>query len=215
MPFPSPLFLLLEGGNQLKIVDAVAETRKPIVINDKSVYRDSPTPVIGGAAAVNADGSISVQGGVTQTVTDPAGTVPLNIVTTTSVIQEDAFTHIPMRQVSKLDTLIEFWDDTTVGVAMVMSVTTVSGSGVITVPNAELLTPGQGITGTGIPAGTVITSILAYDNTTGLITKTTATMSQQATGTATVAGTLTGSNKVGECLESEFICFGTELSYPT
>lgn len=211
MALVTPLYALLEGGTQVKIVGAFKQTRKPIIVWDKEMYRDTPTAVVGGIAGVGGtDTLISVAGGVNPTA---SGDVTDYVSADTSVEQEDAFTHVPKRYVPKLDTLVEFWDADTVGLAMTLSVTTVSGSGEITVPDAQLLTPGQGITGTGIPAGTVILSILSQSN--GVIDTTVAVMSQQATATGTAAATLTGSNKVGEFMQSEFLDWGGENTIPT
>lgn len=220
MALPTILYALLENGNQIKIENAVVETRKPLVIYDTEMYRDKPSLVVGGAGLVGATADpfeMTIAGGATQTVTkhptegDGVGGY-VDIVAPSSVVQEDDYTHIPKRYIPKMDTICEFWDAATVGLAMTMSVTTASGSAVITVPDATLLTPGQGISGTGIPAGTTILSILSQSA--GVITYTTATMSQQATATGTVAATLTGSNKVGEFKYSEFLGYGSEISTP-
>lgn len=216
MSLPNPLFVLLEGGTQVKIENAVRRTRKPIIVYDKETFRDTPTAVVGGAAVadvVNNPQGVSIAGGVDPTAEDPESNGFFRLLGASSVLEEDAYLHVPKRYIPKLDTLVEFWDAETVGLAMTMSVTTVSGSAVITVPDAQLLTPGQGITGTGIPANTIILSILSQTN--GVITTTTAVMSQQATASATVAATLTGSNQVGEFMQSEFLDYGSENSIPT
>lgn len=217
MAFPTTLYAYLEGGIQVKITGAVRETRKPVITWDKEKYRDTPSLVVGGAAGTDSNAapevtSAQISGGVNPTVTfDGSGTI--EVTGASSVLQEDAYTHIPKRNVPKLDELVEYWDSETVGDAMTLSVTTVSGSAVITVPDAQLLTPGQAIAGTGIPLGTVILDILSESA--GVITKTTAVMSQQATGTATVSATLTGGNRVGKYKESEFLGWGEEISTPT
>lgn len=209
---PSPLYAILETGVQVKIEGAAKQTRKPIIVYDGTTYRDTPSLVVGGAgAAFGADAAVSVSGGTSQTVTT-VGATSIEIVAPSSVELEDAYTHIPQRFIPRLETLSEFWDDDTVGLAMTMTVTTVSGSAVITVPDATLLTPGQGITGTGIPAGTIILNILSQAA--GVITTTTAVMSQQATASGSVAAVLTGSNKVGEFMQSEFVAWGSSISTP-
>jgi hypothetical protein len=214
MALPNPLYAILETGVQVEIVGAAKQTRKPIIVYDGTTYRDTPSLVVGGAAgALGASASASVSGGVNPTVSLDSVTGSAEAVGAASVSQEDAYTHIPQRFIPRLDTLSEFWDADTVGLAMTMSVTTASGSAVITVPDATLLTPGQGISGTGIPANTTILSILSQSA--GVITTTTAVMSQQATATGTVSATLTGSNKVGEFMQSEFIAWGSGISTPT
>lgn len=69
----------------------------PLVAN--GYYRDSPPVVVGGAAAASPSdqANISVAGGTTQIITNPAGTVAQNIVAPSSVIQDDAFTHTDLR----------------------------------------------------------------------------------------------------------------------
>lgn len=58
-------------------------------------YRDSPPVVVGGAAALDGtgNGDIAVAGGTTQTVTGFGD----HIVAPSSVIQDDAFTHVDLR----------------------------------------------------------------------------------------------------------------------
>lgn len=212
MALPTPLFAFLESGIQVKIVGAVAETRKPIIVFDKEMFRDVPTFVNGAAAGSLGANASAVANGIAPTASVNAAVPDATASGESSVKEEDAYKHVPKRYVPKLDTLIEFWDAATVGHAMTLSVTTLINNATITVPDATLLTPKQGITGTGIPAGTTILSILSQAN--GIITTTTAVMSQQATASGTVAATLTGANKVGEVMQSEFLCWGTEISTP-
>lgn len=217
--FPAILYALLENGNQIQIKNAVVQTQKPLIIYDTETYRDTPSLVTGGAAGTIATSGqlpvVQIAGGVNPTVSQTSPSASIYFVEATgasSVSEEDAYKHVPKRFVPKLDTICEFWDDTLVGLAMTISVTTTLNSATITVPDATLLTPGQGITGTGIPAGTIILNILSQSN--GVITTTTAVMSQQATAAGTVAGTLTGSNLVGRFKYSEFLGWGSQISTP-
>ena len=216
MAFPTTLYAYLESGIQVKITGAVRETRKPVITWDKEKYRDVPSLVVGGASGAQGDAtslqSVSVAGGVAPTVTFVRGDNNVYAIGGSSVSQEDGYTHVPKRNVPKLDELVEYWDSETVGDAMTMTVTTVSGSAIITVPDAQLLTPGQAIAGTGIPAGATILDILSESN--GVITKTVAVMSHQATASAAVEATLTGGNRVGKYKESEFLGWGEEISTP-
>lgn len=215
---PDPLFVFLEGGSQTKIVGALRVTRKPIVVYDKEMYRDSPPVVTGGAYAASNDItdsqtiSGSIAGGIDPTITLGVTPSTLQIVGSASTEQDDSYTHIPKRYVPKLDTLIQFWDALTPGQAMTISVTTVSGNATVTVSDATLLTPGQGITGAGIPAGTTILNFITQAA--GVISTTAVVLSQQAIATATVEATLTGGNLLGEVMQSEFISWGSENSYP-
>jgi hypothetical protein len=223
---PSPLFAFLEGGAQVKIEGAGRETRKPIVVFEKSVYRDKPSLITGnGRVGAVPDGPITamdLESGLPielELSTDPLLTdqIIFKARGPSSVEEEDDYTHTPMRQVPKLDTLVEFWDsETEVGLAMEMTVVTTIGSAIITVPNAELLTPGQTISdgGTLIPENTIILKILEVTN--GeypVLTK--AVMSKEALDAGDAAAVLGGSNKVGGYRESEFIGWGSEISMPS
>lgn len=222
---PSPLFAFLEGGVQLKIVGAVRVTRKPIIVFDKEMFRDKPTPISAAASGSN-DGSgaslmtNSVQSGVEASVVP--GIDSLSVTSTSSVVQEDDYLHKAKRYIPKLDTLVEFWDsETEVGMAYEGKVTldAAAGSAIIQVPNAELLTPGQSISdgGVAIPSNTIILKILEVVNDGTFPTLTYALMSKgsisgEGTSVDVVFG---GSNKVGEFMQSEFIGWGSEVSIPS
>lgn len=216
MALPAILYAFMESGLQVKIVGAVVQSRKTIIAYDKEMFRDTPSLVVGGASGVDDNAGTTpmtaqIAGGVSPTVTFGGNTI--EVVGASSVLQEDAFLHIRKRHIDKMDTVVQFWDAATIGVALAgLSVTTVLNSAIITVPNAELLTPGQGITGVGIPVGTTILAILS--EAAGVITKTTAVMSQAATAAGTVSAVLTGSNLVGEFMQSEFVCWGSEITTP-
>ena len=209
------LYAMLETGVQLKIEGAFTETRKEILVFDKQVYRDTPPQVgSGGGVQVN-DASLNVNGGTTPTITTPGGFTGSTISSPSAVLQDDNFTHIPMRLVPKLDTLVEFWADGDVGLAMNIAATLVNGSATITVPNSRLLTPGQGISGNNIPSTTIILSILAFNNTTGLINTTDVIMSNAATASGNTTAILTGGAiKVGEFMQSEFLGWAESVTTP-
>ena len=217
MSFSSNLFAALEQGNQINILTALTLTRKPIVVYDEEMFRDSPPVITGGAALSSAlDLEVmTIAGGVEQTVTEEdAGLSLYSLKGPSSTLEDDSYKHVPKRYIPKLATLIEYWDALTVGLAMTMSVTTTSGSTALTVPNNEVLTPGQAITGTGIPAGTTILQTIPVPLN-GVIIFTSAVMSQAATASGTVTATLTGANKVGEIMQAEFIGWGASISTPT
>lgn len=217
MSMPTPLFAILDNGQQVKIENALRRTRKPIVVFDKEKYRDKPTPVVASAGAVDAAAISAVAGvaGIGFDVTEELAGDMILVAGQSSIVEEDDFTHVPKRNVPKLDTLVEFWDDEDlVGLEMKMSVTVAMDSAEITVPDATLLTPGQKISAaTLIPADTIILSILSEAD--GVIDTTKAKISQAATGDGTVLATLEGSNLVGEFKESEFLAWGEEISTPT
>lgn len=221
MSLPNPLFIYKEDGSQTKIVDALRWTRKPVIYSE-AAYRDLfNAALMGGAIPNGANGATdSIAGaqlaidGVTKALTYltqvPSSIVPSTGVSVVSL--SDEIGHYPWRVKQYIRWVWEFWDDVTPGIEMTMSVTTVSGSPIITVPDNKLLTPGQGITGAGIPASTTILSIMPV--TEGLPIFTTAVLSQQATASATVAATLSGSNLVGRAFEDEVIDWGAEISFP-
>jgi hypothetical protein len=220
MAFPSTLKSLGESGFQNIIEGALAVTRKPIIVGLGEDYRDDPVQLLN-AAGYHTDlggstiGSGEVQYGAGVGVytgfgeaLDPSGTVS----STPLTYAADPVLHIAPRVRVKLHTLIQWWDAATPGHAMTMSVTTTSGSATVTVPSARRLTPGQGITGTGIPAGTTIESIFSIVN--GIVTETVAVLSQQATATGTAAATLTGANLLGEQLQAEWLQWGSDNTTP-
>lgn len=216
---PELLVAVLEGGNTVKIENAKTETRKEIVVYDTEKYRDKPTPVVEvGKAAFDGAGVSGMIAefdnisGVDVTLEETTNAVVFR--GTSSIPQEDDYTHTPKRNVPKIDTLVEFWDDEDgkVGLEMEMDIETVDGEWEITVPNSRLLTPGQSIAGVGIPLGAIILEIITEQN--GVITTNKAMMSKRATATGEVAATLTGANKVGEFLQSQFMGWGNDISMP-
>jgi hypothetical protein len=218
---PELIVAILEGGFTVKIEGAKTMTRKEIVVYDKEKYRDKPTPVVavakaayndtGFASTVEFENVSGVDPAISSELTDKA--LVFNGVS--SIPQEDDYTHTPKRNVPKLDTLVEFWDDDEglVGLQMEMDVTTVDGSAEITVPDSRLLTPGQAISGTNIPLGAIILGIITEQN--GVITTTKAMLSKKATASGEDAVTLTGANKVGEFMQSEFMAWGNYISMPS
>lgn len=213
MPLPNPVRILLEGSMLLQIEGAERMTRRDIISYDQEMFRDMPPLVVGGAAIADVGGTevISVAGGVSPVAVDNGTSFEAS--GASSVLQDDNFTHVPKRYIPKLDTIYEFWDSASVGIAMTMSVTTVLNSPVITIPDGNMLTPGQGIVGTGIPANTIILAVFTQTN--GVITRTTAVMSQQATAAGTVAGTLSGgANWLGEFRRSEYVGVGSNIILP-
>lgn len=218
MPLPAILYVAIETGLMIKVVGAFRETRKPIIVFDKEMYRDSPPVVTGGAFGAANDASDSsylsgaIAGGMNPTVTFGVTPATITAVGNASTEEDDSVTHVPKRYIPKLDTLVEFWDADTVGTAGTISVTTTLNSGIITVPDASQLTPGQGIASANFPAGTVVLSIFTQAD--GVIDATKAVVSQAATIASTVAATLTGSNKVAEVMQSEVLGWGSEISVP-
>jgi hypothetical protein len=198
----------------LEIVGAVRLTRRDIITYDQEMFRDIPPLVVGGAAIAQSGISIAAQiaGGVNPTAVEDTGNFIVE--GASSVLQSDDYLHIPKRYIPKLDTIYEFWDSEDVGLAMTMSITTTLNSAVITIPDGNMLVPGQEIVATGVPANTILLAVFSQTN--GIITRTTAVMSQQATGAATVAGTLSGgANLLGEFRRSEFIGWGTNVTIPS
>lgn len=222
MAFPANLYGYQEDGSQVNILTALAVTRKRQLWSE-NCYRDSFSAAFMGAAIPNpAQTADSVSGAQLvnelQTSDLYSTLVPATLTAIAgekSVSLSDEISHAQWRVKQYVRWLRQWWDAATVGHAMTISVTTVSGSGIITVPDASLLTPLQGITGAGIPAGTIILDIMPISASSGLPQTTSAVISQAATASATVAAVLTGSNLLGEVWEDEFISWGAGISFPT
>lgn len=218
MAFPSTLKSLGESGFQVIVEGALYVTRKPFIVILGEDYRDDPVQLLNaggytdvggaqGSGSVELGGGVGVYTGWAQAI-NAAGVES----STPATYASDVVLHIAPRTRIRLHEHIQWWDAATPGHTMTMSVTTTSGSASITVPDASRLTPGQGITGTGIPAGTTIESIFSITN--GILSKTVATLSQQATATGTAAATLTGANLLGEQLQAEFLQWGSDNTTP-
>lgn len=222
MSFPTKCWILAEVGNQIEIAGALAWTRKRVLYSE-SAYRDSFNAAFMGGAIPNTSnvtggklsGALLAENAAASTTY--LTQVPASIAAPAANVQvlslSDEIGHYPWRIKVYVRYLIQFWDATTVGQAMTISATTVSGNPTITVPDSELLTPGQAITGTGIPTGTIVLRTIAI--TEGLPVTTAAILSQNATASATVAATLTGANCLASYFEDEIIGWGGPISFPT
>jgi hypothetical protein len=96
----------------------------------------------------------------------------------------------------KIRTRVEFWDSADVGIATTIQATLTSGSATIVVPNNRLLTPGQKISGTGVPVGATVLSLSFTDFTSVII-------SAKATANGDNTMTLAGSNYLGGYWDDE------------
>ena len=87
-----------DSNGRISQINGVTQITVATPLVAQGFYRDSPPVVVGGASSTGGAGQIvSVAGGSSQTVANPAGTVPLNIVAPSSVLQDDAFTHTDLR----------------------------------------------------------------------------------------------------------------------
>lgn len=217
----SPLFVEKENGSLTKIEFAKGFSRKRVCYSENT-YRDifgaaAMGRVIPNAADAAADSISGAQlatdalAAITHT-TKVSGTLSA-AASSVDVSLSDDVSHYPNRIKEYIRWKLEFWDATTVGIAIAsLSVTTTSGSAIIVVADSSLLTPGQAISGTGIPAGTTISEILPIAD--GIHSKTSVVLSSQATASGTVIATLTGSNCLGSFYEDEVIGWGGEVSFP-
>lgn len=223
MPLPTTLYNFLESGVQGKVTSGYRVTRRPIVVNHGKRFRDIPAVVPGGAGAVAVDTSAAPESSFQISAGVAAPTLATTLVNgnvysitatgASSVAQSDDYTHVPERHCDELHTLMEFWDSDTVGEAFTATVTTTSGSATITVADAERFTPGQGISGTGIPTGARVLRTLTHAA--GVITRTSVVLTHKCTASADVEATMTGGNKVGEFLHAEWTGWAGEISTPT
>jgi hypothetical protein len=224
MALPTTLYFLKEDGSMTKIVNAVRWTRKPVFVAG-GAYRDTFNAAYLGAAhksglppnaatvatafvggfPIGADGAdVDMK---TSTISDSS-------ITKDTVVLPDEVAHYPWRTKRYVRWLWEFWDASTVGDAMTLTVTTTIGSATITVSDCALLTPGQAISATGIPTGAIIFNFLEPASGSMLVNDTTVKLSHQATASASVAATLTGSNRLGMVWEDEVVDWGSEISFP-
>lgn len=228
MALPTTIYVEKENGSQTLISNAVQWTRKRVLWSE-GAYRDSFGASFMGGAIPNANdiagpslaGALIGQGGVSGS--GPATTtylteVPATISSPAQDVQvislSDEIGHYPWRVKEYIRWQLQFWDAATVGLAIPsLSVATTSGSATLTTSDTTLLTPGQAISGTGIPTGAIVLAHLDISD--GLPNRTQIIISSQATASATVIATLTGSNCLGSFFEDEIIGWGSAISFPT
>jgi hypothetical protein len=224
MGFPPILYIYKLDGSQTKVTGALAFTRKRVVCYG-TPYRDSfnaawmgagylpylvpnaptvATAKIGGFP-IGADGAdVDVK---TSTISDSS-------LSKDTVSLPDEVSHYPWRSKQYLRYLWQFWDAATVGEAISLTVTTVSGSANVTVADSQLLTPGQEISGAGIPVGARISDFLTLTSGSMQINQTQVQLTMQCTASATVTATLTGANLLATAFEDECSDWGEAISYP-
>lgn len=210
MAFPSALKVLTEDQSILQYDGAVAVSWRHISIYDLSTYRNlypnqiveinAKTPSITGSDSIINTAAVQAAGAVTGTITNEFDLGPPATTTNqTKTVADDSVTATEPRPWEKIVTLVEFWDAAAVGQAIAaLSVTLTSGSATITVPDNHLLTPGQAISGTGIPLGSIILRLSVSDQTVAVI-------SQNATSNGAQTAVLTGSNRIGWYIFTESI----------
>jgi hypothetical protein len=221
MAFPPVLYIYKIDGSMTKVSGAVAWTRKRVIYSG-GAYRDTfnagymgtsfPASLVLTGAAESVGGfPIGADGGTldikTSTITDSS-------ITGDTVSLPDEVAHYPWRSKEFIRWMWEFWDATTVGAAMSYTVTTVSGSPNLTVGDNTLFTPGQEISGAGIPAGAIVVDFLQPASGSMIINRTTVQLNMNATASATVTATLTGANRLAAAFEDECIDWGEQISYP-
>lgn len=198
MALPTTFKVLTEDQSIFEYTNAVAVTWKPTELYDSSTYRNlfpnqqvvlNPKTLLA-ASSTDETNTVTLQspGTVAGTLvnTDLSTVVDNN----SKTIVDDSVAAIEPHPWLKIRTLVEFWDSTSVGEAMTLTASLTSGNATIVVPNNRLLTPGQAISGTGIPVGAKIMKIPVDSPTTAILT-------HKATATADAEATLTGSNRVG------------------
>lgn len=215
MSFPTTLYLYKADGSQTKHSNGAAVTRKRVLFS-RDAYRDIFNAAQIGGSLVSSD---NVGGISAPKVGDGALTtglystlVPSTITNVESFSLSDEVSHYAWRVKEYVRWLVEVWDSAVVGHAMTMTVDTTSGSATITVPDGTLLTPGQAISGTGIPTGAKVLEILPITD--GIPSRTSVKLTHKCTASAAVEATLTGSNRIGWCFEDELMDAGSEISFP-
>lgn len=209
MALPNPLQILLQDQVTLTIKDAAVWSRKNVLHYDDSTYRNT---MANHQLTVKPSNIASITVWSTDTANlqvpgTPGAATLVNSESTTNnsrVFIDDVAAGIPPHFWQKVRTRIEFWSGD-IGREMTMTVTLVSGNATITVSDNSQLTPGQAISGTGIPAGATIQSI-PLDSTTAVI------LSHKATATGDEAATLAGSDYCGGYWEDEELGSAEEIA---
>lgn len=210
MALPTPLEILLQDQVKLVIKDAAAVSRKQVDYYDGSTYRNTfpnhkldvkPNNVTAFATFTTDTANLQVLGspGAATLVNNAAGALA------SRVYLDDVASAVEPHIWKKIRTRVEFWSGVIGNALPTLSVTTTSGSATLTVSDNSLLTPGQAISGTGIPTGAVIMFV-------PFATRTSVILTHQATASATVTATLTGSNYLGGYWEDEELGNASEIA---
>ncbi len=201
MALPNPIEILLQDQVKLIIKDAGAISRKQVDYYDGSTYRNTfanhQITVV--PSSKSLDTTYTTDTANLQVPGSPgAATLVDNFETTlvSRVYLDDVASAVEPHIWKKIRTRVEFWSGAIGNALPTLSVATVSGNATLTVSDNSLLTPGQAISGTGIQAGSVIMSV-------PYTTRTSVILSLQASATATVVATVTGSNYLGGYWEDE------------
>lgn len=201
MALPTTLYVPVDDFKH-KFSAAANVSRKPVRCFDRDVRRDT----IDAAYLGNAHNTLGTTGSTVSLAGGAEAVVQNSTAFADASFQEgDEYNHIWPRQTEKLRTMVQFWSGA-IGHAMTLTVDTTSGSATIIVPDNELLTPGQLISGTGIPTGARILSVLvpeAASATNHNFSRTKVILSHQCTATASVEATLTGSDLLGWVWDDE------------
>jgi len=173
MAFPTPMYVELKNGSYLTIAGALLQTKDTVINYEQNNYRDQP-PVLpavssasGAAAAATSTAAVATPGivgsGLANTVTsvsavDGSGNVEAynKVESTSSVLQDDNYTHMAPRPQMFLRDRFRWWDKANPGAATTITGTTVNASPLVSVGSIEGLFVGQAVSGTGIPANAVI-----------------------------------------------------------
>lgn len=208
MPLPATFKVLLKDQALLEILGAARVTRRPFRWYDGSTYRNTmPNNVL----VVRPTSLVNTQNPTTETNTasvNVPGTPTTPVVATASGttsrtadsrnIVDDVAAGIEPRPHGKVRELVEFWAEDTVGIPMKLTGTLASGNATIVVPNNRLITPGQALAGSGIPAD----AIFLWMNPE---TTTAAILSHKATSTGDQELTLSGSDLLAYYWDDEGI----------
>lgn len=203
MALPNPLEILLLDQVKIIIEGAANVSRKQVDFYDASTYRNTfanHTVTVKPSANTLAPTGASTTD--TATLQVPGSPGSATVVSTTAstynsrVYLDDVASAVEPHIWKKIRTRVEFWDGVIGNAIPTLSVATVSGNATLTVSDNSLLTPGQAVSGAGIPSGAIIMFV-------PFTTRTTVIISHQATATATVIATVTGSNYVGGYWEDE------------
>ncbi len=173
---PNPLYVLLTDNRYFRVDHAASTNDTDVNFKPGSTYRNELSGGYVGGSNLSSDSS--------------AGTF-LKGYNYAFQSADEVFNHTAPHVLQTARTERQF-----LGAALSLTGITVSGSTSVTVPNSALVSVGQAITGSGIPAASLIAEI---------VSETVIKISAAATASATVTMTVGGTDILARCWVDEFV----------
>lgn len=208
------MYVLMKGNIYLTVTNALLQTEEIIFNLEQENYRDSPPVIPAVSAAGYSTGAALALTGSGITATTATATSTPSVGGTSSVLQDDSYSHTSMRPVPYYRTMLRWWDKASPGIARNINGVLVIGDPLIEVSSIKGLFAGQAVSsGTSIPAGAVIQEV-TYKVVSGgstpsispaiIISKAPTGASASADITVS-AGTDGAANLVGQCWLDRFL----------